>query len=512
VKFGLRFDENGATKAVGKEPSEKSHDEGDPDKGRGPNNSHRLSTSVSDSYFLASHISARLADSHYISGVSLEDTFHFLGRVQLDTLTAAILRQMFATEKGCGYRPTEVIKRAARYVQTLARQGGCRVFGKSLRYLFENLESLGFLDTNQRMLFEPWIPSLCSSVKCPSSLGGYEFIFVPAPTSPKLAAASAVAGAGAATKPFLLGIHEITNEQFETFILSPHGRDWTVDRITRAGSSGLKSPSPFASRTNEYHLYFWDEAPDHSGVFRPPERFMRHPVVYVSWYLTQAYCNWLSDEDGKSQSYLQRDRSSDGPIAMDLETTGYRLPTAAEWWWASQGPDDEANYPWDLLPYQANVLPDDSAASDERGAAALEWFRQYRTAVQRVLLDSGTRSTEVAYDDDVGPFGAIGLIGNVKEWVQDIVVEPNSSVKKAIVCGTTAHLGKNSFRIGYYASLFPENTNPDVGFRLARSLSPEEHAGFQRREAELASRSDGEIESLSVEPGTITHFEEAGLT
>jgi formylglycine-generating enzyme required for sulfatase activity len=512
VRFGLRLNNIHPLKAVTAESSELLSRGTDAGRIRGSNKSDRISRSVSESYFLASHIAARLADSHYLPGVSLEDTLHFLGRVQLDNLTAAILRQMFGAQEDRGCGPAEIVSRAARHIQTLARQGGCRVFAKSLRYLFENLESLGFLSKEQRQLFEPWMPNLHSFVKCPSALGSYEFIFVPAPTSSKLAAAAAAAGAAAATRPFLLGIHEITNEQFEKFIVSPHGSDWTVDRITRAGRSGTTSPSPFASRTNEYHLYFWDEASDHSGLFRPPEALMRHPVVYVSWYVTQAYCNWLSEEDGKQQAYVVRDSSKEDPISIDLQTTGFRLPTAAEWWWSAQGPDDEVDYPWKLLPYPAKLPTDTSAPSDEPGAAAFEWFQQYRAAIEKVLLDSGTRSAEVAYDDDVGPFGAIGLIGNVKEWVQDIVVEPHTAVKKALVCGTTAHLGINSFRIGYYATLFPENTNPDVGFRLARSLSSEEYAVFQRREAELASLSDGEIENLSVEPGTITHPKEAPLT
>jgi formylglycine-generating enzyme required for sulfatase activity len=143
------------------------------------------------------------------------------------------------------------------------------------------------------------------------------------------------------------------------------------------------------------------------------------------------------------------------------------------------------------------------AEGSTQADAAIDWCWQYRTAVTNFVLSSGWRSAEVAYDDDVGPFGAIGLIGNVKEWVQDLVEEVASSVKKAMVCGTTAHLGRNSFKMGYYATLFPENTNPDVGFRLARSLSPEEHAAFREREAELKALSVREIESLSIEPRPI---------
>lgn len=47
------------------------------------------------------------------------------------------------------------------------------------------------------------------------------------------------------------------------------------------------------------------------------------PVIGVSWYEAIAYCNWLSEIDGKK----------------------YRLPTEAEWGKAARGTDDRL-YPW----------------------------------------------------------------------------------------------------------------------------------------------------------------------
>ena len=151
-------------------------------------------------------------------------------------------------------RPHELAKRAAEYIKTLANAPGCRVFTKALRYLFENLESLGYLSKDQRMRFDPWTPELCSIVKCPNALGTYDFVFVPAPASSKLSQAAIAAGASPGNGPFLLGVHEVTNEQFENFLLSSHGTNWSIDRVTRAGSGGSTSSSAFARLTNEYQI------------------------------------------------------------------------------------------------------------------------------------------------------------------------------------------------------------------------------------------------------------------
>ena len=106
----------------------------------------------------------------------------------------------------------------------------------------------------------------------------------------------------------------------------------------------------------------------------------------------------------------------------------------------------------------------------------------YQSSAEAVLLKSGNDTKPVLYDEDYSPYGVAGLIGNVKEWVEDRV----GGGSKALLRGTTSHLGRESFQFRYSAALFLENSNPDQGFRVARSLSDREIKLLRMREQELA--------------------------
>jgi formylglycine-generating enzyme required for sulfatase activity len=453
-------------------------------------------TSVAESYFLAAHIATRLRDSCAIPSVTFEDTLQYLGRVALDPLTSALLREMLAVQSNAAIA-RDLAGRAKRHVIELAKEGGCRVFARSLRFLMQNMEALGYLTSAERASVDPWASDDLGALLLRSqTLPSCEFTLIPAPRSPKLDQLADQTGVTKCGKPFLLGVHEVTNEQFQSFIQNPEGDEWTVERITRAGSDGTPS-SRFAPYTNEYHLYFWEQR-ERNSPFRSPAGESRHPVVYVSWFLARAFCAWLSVRDGRSPiSWNGDDSVPDSSTSKAVP--GYRLAAAHEWWWAAQGPSDRATFPWELVPYDRPLAPSDIEDDLETaGGRARTWFREYRKAASSVLLATDRRSAEVAYDDEVGPFDAIGLVGNVKEWVNDQVADVaqrGDAKPKALVCGGTAHLAKPSFRIGYFATLFPENTNPDVGFRIARTLSEAELSALTSRERYLAA-----LESEPMKP------------
>ncbi|MCE9646052.1 MAG: formylglycine-generating enzyme family protein [Chloroflexi bacterium] len=90
-----------------------------------------------------------------------------------------------------------------------------------------------------------------------------------------------------------------------------------------------------------------------------------HPIVYISWFQAQEYCQWA----------------------------GRRLPTEAEWEKAARG-TDERSYPW------GNELPTPRLANYS-GALIGEAVSSYR------------------YPLGASPYGVLNMSGNVREWIAD---------------------------------------------------------------------------------------------
>lgn len=165
------------------------------------------------------------------------------------------------------------------------------------------------------------------------------------------------------------------------------------------------------------------------GQFQPLPGYESHPVVMVTWFGAQAYC----------------------------QTHNGRLPSEVEWEKAARGAQDNRAYPW------GNTL--------ERNQAN---YYSSRDIFEKVM-GKGGETTPVGfyngktYDgyatlDGASPYGVYDMAGNVWQWTGDIYTGIHYRYLRG---GSKADYGYN-LRVWTRNNVRPDYQGPSIGFRCAR--------------------------------------------
>ncbi len=231
------------------------------------------------------------------------------------------------------------------------------------------------------------------------------------------------------TRPFYIGVNEVTNREFLAF--------------RKEHDSGADTHPALAGDNN--------------------------PVVNVSWQDAAAFCNWLSAKEGLTPVYEEKFGVL---VPIRPLPDGYRLPTEAEWTWAAryQGGAGRLKYPWgDSMP-----PPEDAGNFADQAAKAL---------VPTVLpgYDDGFASTAPVGTFDASALGLYDTGGNAAEWVNDFYevytgaaddlavdpLGPETGTHHVIRGSSWQHSGITQLRLSFRD--FGTDPRTDVGFRLARN-------------------------------------------
>jgi formylglycine-generating enzyme required for sulfatase activity len=232
------------------------------------------------------------------------------------------------------------------------------------------------------------------------------------------------------TRPYYLGVREVTNKQFKAF---KPGHD--------------------------------------SGVFgRALLTENDRPVVNISWYSAAQYCNWLSEQEGLPVAYEQK--AGKWKI-ISPATTGYRMPSEAEWAWAARYATASLplRFPWgDAMP----PLEGAGNFADEAAAGMVPYhIVGYKDAYRGPAPVGSYTSNELGIHD---------LAGNVSEWISDyysVELEREQLIDPMgpehgdyyVIRGSNYTNGRFS-ELRWTFRDYGAEPRRDVGFRIARYLEP----------------------------------------
>lgn len=253
----------------------------------------------------------------------------------------------------------------------------------------------------------------------------------------------------ALTRDFSIGLTEVTNAEFVEVY------NWALtNRLL------LVAPGGVANAEGDPQTLMRFE--DTNGLILPSSTGFEYaagkgayPCVGLSWYGAMAYCNYKSRMEGEVSIAVDLNE-----WRIDLDATGYRLPTEAEWEYACRAGTDTAFHTGEITETGRSRLDKNL---DEAG-----WY-------------AGNSSGRIFPVGQKTPnaFGLYDMHGNVWEWCFDSegdysgdTIDPTGagteSIYKIMRGGSWDTSAKDS-RAAKRHWTFPWNRHETLGFRVAKS-------------------------------------------
>lgn len=238
------------------------------------------------------------------------------------------------------------------------------------------------------------------------------------------------------TYPISISAYEITHEQFLPFL-----EDMEVN-----AEGFYDEVQVFVYNSDNRPLQVNDQG-EYLFQASPWADSLQTPMVNITWYGAVLYCNWLSKKEGLKPCYDLKDWS------CNLEASGYRLPTEAEWEYAAQG--------------GANTTPTVYAGSDNIEEVA--WY--------------GTPQIYPVGLLEPNELGLYDMSGNVWEWVYDRYysefysesqeenpIGPENRRNRVHRGGAWSSYSGDCQRVTKRGFAYPHEGGDYIGFRVVRAI------------------------------------------